>query len=220
MTQMQSAARREGGMALIVGLIMLLSLTLLGLAAIQNTSLEERMAGNLRSENMALQSAEAALRGGESWLGAMAQQPAVVSDGPGATGGDWVWAGTLSESTYRFTNLCSASERDPDVDPRFNSAAFWWLCWDSDDWEAFGRAVDAGLTYASGQRLGYKDATTVDPATAPFFVVEEDRLVKDSLNVGQQRDYSGRFFYDITGRGVDAGGRAEVLLRAGYARRY
>ena len=51
---------------MVIGLIFLLVLTLLGVAALGGNSLEERMAGNTRDVNLALQAAEAALRDGEA----------------------------------------------------------------------------------------------------------------------------------------------------------
>jgi type IV pilus assembly protein PilX len=53
---------------LIVALVLLLVLTVLGTAGIQDTTLEERIAGNFRDADVALQSAETALRAGESYL--------------------------------------------------------------------------------------------------------------------------------------------------------
>lgn len=57
--------KRQRGAALIVGLIMLLLLTLIGVAGLRDTLLQEKMAGNMRDREMALQAAEAALRAGE-----------------------------------------------------------------------------------------------------------------------------------------------------------
>jgi Tfp pilus assembly protein PilX len=50
------------GAALIIGLVMLLVLTLLGLASMQSTSLQERMASNFDQRHQAFQLAETALR--------------------------------------------------------------------------------------------------------------------------------------------------------------
>lgn len=50
------------GAALVIGLIVLLVLTLLGLASMQSTSLQERMAGNFDQRHQAFQLAETALR--------------------------------------------------------------------------------------------------------------------------------------------------------------
>jgi type IV pilus assembly protein PilX len=51
---------------LIVSLVMLLVLTIIGVAGVQNTSMEERMAGNFKERYTAFQAAEAALRRGEA----------------------------------------------------------------------------------------------------------------------------------------------------------
>lgn len=56
---------RQGGIALITGLIFLVMLTLIAITAMQSTSLEERMAGNARNRDLAFQGAEAAVRAAE-----------------------------------------------------------------------------------------------------------------------------------------------------------
>lgn len=58
----------QSGVVLVVSLVMLLMLTLIGVTGTQVTSLEEKMAGNSRDKNLAFQSAEAALRGGEAQI--------------------------------------------------------------------------------------------------------------------------------------------------------
>ena len=55
-------------MALITGLIFMVVLTLLALAAMRTTTLEELMARNARDRDLAFQAAEAALRAGEAEL--------------------------------------------------------------------------------------------------------------------------------------------------------
>lgn len=61
-------SRHQRGAALIVGLIMLLLLTLIGVAGMRDTLLQEKMAGNMRDREIALQAAESALRAGEAQL--------------------------------------------------------------------------------------------------------------------------------------------------------
>ena len=63
-----TSRRTQSGMALITGLVFLVLMTIIGVTAMQTTMLEEKMAGNLRSENLAFQAGEAALRAGESYL--------------------------------------------------------------------------------------------------------------------------------------------------------
>jgi type IV pilus assembly protein PilX len=57
-----AAPSRQQGAVLIVALLFLVILTILGLTAMQGTTMEERMSGNSRDINVALQAAEAALR--------------------------------------------------------------------------------------------------------------------------------------------------------------
>ena len=58
----------QQGVVLIVCLILLLLLTLIGTTGMQMTSLEEKMASNMRDRNLAFQAAESALVAGETWL--------------------------------------------------------------------------------------------------------------------------------------------------------
>ncbi|MBV4523545.1 pilus assembly protein PilX [Pseudomonas sp. SWRI74] len=58
--------RGQRGMALLVSLVFLLLLTLIGLSSMQNATLQEKMAGSVSLRNQSFQSAEAALRVGES----------------------------------------------------------------------------------------------------------------------------------------------------------
>lgn len=60
----------QSGAVLFAALIIFAVVTVIGVAAIQTTTLEEKMAGNLRDQTLAFQAAEAALRAGESWLDA------------------------------------------------------------------------------------------------------------------------------------------------------
>jgi type IV pilus assembly protein PilX len=58
-------AVHQRGAVLIVGMIMLLLLTLLGVAGMRDTLLQEKMTGNMRDREMAFQAAESALREAE-----------------------------------------------------------------------------------------------------------------------------------------------------------
>lgn len=81
-----SIQQKQRGVVLMVSLIMLLLLTLIGVTGSNVTGLEERMAGNMRDENLAFQAAEAALRVGEAAV--LLNPPAfsVSSNGTGGTG--------------------------------------------------------------------------------------------------------------------------------------
>lgn len=62
----------QRGAVLIVGLVMVLLITIIGLAAVRGSSMQELMAGNIRDMNISFQTAEAGLRVGESQVNAVA----------------------------------------------------------------------------------------------------------------------------------------------------
>lgn len=55
----------EQGSVLLVCLVMLLALTFIGLGSMTNSTMQERIVGGARDQNVAFQAAEAALRAGE-----------------------------------------------------------------------------------------------------------------------------------------------------------
>ena len=65
MTHHKTTSHRQGGAVLLVSLVFLLLLTVIGLSAIQSSTLQERMAGNANDVNTAFQSAEAGIREAE-----------------------------------------------------------------------------------------------------------------------------------------------------------
>lgn len=62
---MRTARRDQRGVALIVSLVLLLVATLIGLAAVRSTSLQEHMSANMYDRSLAFQRAESALRAAE-----------------------------------------------------------------------------------------------------------------------------------------------------------
>ena len=60
--------RTQSGVALIVSLMLLIVITLLGISGMRTTTLEEKMAGNMRDMQLAFNAAETALREGEEIL--------------------------------------------------------------------------------------------------------------------------------------------------------
>jgi type IV pilus assembly protein PilX len=67
-TLVRPSGNLVSGAALFISLIFLLILTVIGLAGMQNTSLQEKMAGHMRERSLAFQAAESALRAGEVYL--------------------------------------------------------------------------------------------------------------------------------------------------------
>lgn len=111
--------QRQNGIALMTALVFLVVLTILGLAAMRSTTMQERMSGNLRDQGVATQAAEAALRDARADLsfGAHANGRNVTASSFPATGtstdcvkglcGPATVATRLSELT---TNLSDANK--------------------------------------------------------------------------------------------------------------
>lgn len=97
----QGNFRRQRGAVLIVSLVLLLVLTMLSVSSVQNTTMEERMAGNYRDRFTAFEAAETALRAGESAIDNITTFQAMAFDG--------------SDGTYESdTTAGSADPYDPD----------------------------------------------------------------------------------------------------------
>ncbi|SEA51602.1 pilus assembly PilX family protein [Marinobacterium iners] len=67
--------QRMRGATLVVAMIMLILIAIIGFGAMQTTTMEEKMSGNLRDKNMAFQAAEAGLREREDWLRGLTSPP-------------------------------------------------------------------------------------------------------------------------------------------------
>lgn len=112
---LNSTMRSQRGAVLIVGLVMVLLITIIGLSAIRGTGLQENMAGNMRDRNIAFQAAESGLRFGES----------IVS---------------IRVKTLPAFNCTNGLCRDQEVNPS-NSVRYW----GSAQWESTATEVSLGL---------------------------------------------------------------------------
>jgi type IV pilus assembly protein PilX len=122
----ESSLARQRGAVLITALVILFVLTLLGVASMQGTVLEERMAGNFRDRQVAFEAAEAALRVGEaqlvsassfgsmSWDGTDYTYESEPANDPFSTAGQAISDATLTEETAQPATYFI--ERLPEVD--------------------------------------------------------------------------------------------------------
>ncbi len=63
-----SGLGRQRGVALVVALVLLVVVTLVGLAAIRGTTMQQQMTSNFYDREIGFQAAEAGLRDGEAWV--------------------------------------------------------------------------------------------------------------------------------------------------------
>lgn len=72
------SSRKQRGVVLIVALIFLVVMTMLILASVRGTVMQERMASNLYDRSLAFQAAEAALREGERFVLETSPKPTAI----------------------------------------------------------------------------------------------------------------------------------------------
>lgn len=97
--------RQQRGAVLVVGLIILVVLTLLGVQAMRTNVAQERMAGNMRDRYTAFQAAESVLRVGES-TGPFDKERLELPDAA-------AWDGTVPAATGVLVNFDSLLAADP-----------------------------------------------------------------------------------------------------------
>lgn len=100
------SATHQHGVALITGLIFMVALTLIVLASMRGSILEEKMAGNARSQNLAFQAAEAGLRAGEQAL----NSPVDPATGPGYFDVGVVPTGIVSTDDWKSFDWTAAAD--------------------------------------------------------------------------------------------------------------
>ncbi|MDD2724764.1 MAG: pilus assembly protein [Methylovulum sp.] len=98
---MYQRIKYQSGAVLVISLIMLLLLTLIGITGTLTSSLEERMAGNMRDESLAFQAAESALAAAEATLAPPTPLPTFADDG---TGGFYSQASTIPTTSALMTD--------------------------------------------------------------------------------------------------------------------
>ena len=131
----------QRGAILIFCLVFLLVLTTMGVASMESTVLEERMAGNMQDHNAAFQAAESSLQAAENWLIGQTLWPATSSDGS--------------------TTVWELNAIDPDDE----DALHWWEDADrqtSDWWENNAEAVAGVAGLASAPRYTVEELADIN----------------------------------------------------------
>ena len=77
--------KQQQGMSLLVVLILLVVMSILGVAVMRSSSMQERMAANLRDRSLATQAAEAALVAAQNYLNANTKWRTTVPDDTSCT---------------------------------------------------------------------------------------------------------------------------------------
>jgi type IV pilus assembly protein PilX len=191
-------ATHQKGAVLIVSLVMLIIMTLLGISGMNNTVMQERMAGNQRNSTLAFQAAEAALRAAE-----IAIDTTWGSDFPdGDTTGS-----TANDNHGVF--LLNSSALDPDL----TNDTEWWAertgAANNTFWNNRGTNAYAAntLEFQNGEFLGM-----------PQYIIEKIGYLPLGTCITCGAQCYCEHHYQITARGTGAAGQSESYLRSIYVR--
>lgn len=185
--------KNERGMVLVTSLALLLILTLLGIASLQTTTLEERMAGSIADKNNSFQVSEAALRDAEREI----------------------------FTEVRFPNAYNGQPSDP-IDTRrqvliasgpFTAACAGGLCYNTaglapDAWRAAKLAI---LRAGGGVAYGSQTGRAALPG-----VTAQPRYLIDFECLTPQGESNGVYVFNIITLGVGARATSEVILEGSY----
>ena len=193
----------ERGAVLIVGLLVLLVITIIGVTQLQSTVLQERMAGNMRQNNLALQAAEAALQAGLSYIEQQRSPPAEDN-----AGSNLVWPGCSP------AHMGADSTADDDPCGRFDRLIL--PRWRGD----LEQAEDAGASYAEVAAL-----TAAASAGALPGLIAQPRIYIEvryapPLDAEQAARGVGIHYYTVSAVGFGANEQARAILQSTIAKVY
>src|SRR5262249_27858086 len=154
---------------MVVSLLLLLVMTVLALGASQATRMQERMAGNSRDHDLALQNAEAGLRAGERLI-----------DDPALT----------AAPTPCSSGRCQGYELNYLTSSLAYEAGSWW---DANSWRYERTETWSTRTGNSTGEIGWEGSSMA--LSDPHFVIEEVEEVPDSLTVPPTGPPPSRMYY-------------------------
>lgn len=108
----QSLSARQRGAALIVALVFLMVMTVVSVASMRGTTIQERMVGNMQDRNAAFQAAEAELREAEQWLLANETNRNIADDST-ARVTDGTWNGATNPAPTGSRSAIESLATDP-----------------------------------------------------------------------------------------------------------
>jgi len=183
---------REQGAVLAIGLLILVVMTLIGVTAMTTTSLENKMAGNLKDWNLALQAAEGGLRDAETDVATTGR----VSGKTNAVDNCATLLGTPAEQDGQCTSPAGATTN----------------IWQTIDWTDGATAVKY-VKY--GRWTGAVGYTTAEGyATLPRYIIEP---VEDLGKPGESLAFPHKIkTFRVTAVGYGGSNLASVMLQSTY----
>lgn len=192
----ESPTHAQSGAVLILGLVVLLVITLIGVTGLNTTVMQERMAGNLRQNNLALQAAEAALQAGLTYIDSQTAPPAVNS-----SGSDHIWPSCrVVDDNAGGVDACS----------RLRTVL--------ENWNGALADVDEGSSYSALVSAIGGSGDLPGVAAQPRIYIEE-RYVPP-LAFAQAAQGRGFHYYTVTAVGFGVSDSARAIVQSTVAKVY
>jgi type IV pilus assembly protein PilX len=193
--------RTGRGAVLISGLVVLLVITLIAVTGMETTVLQERMAGNMRQNDLALQAAEAALQAGLAYIEEQSAPPAASDDGS-----DLVW----SSCTIARAAIQDDERNHPCT--RFDEVL--------KDWHGDPADVQSGVSYAEiAARTDGGYAGEIPGLVAQPRVYIEARYVPP-LDAERAAVGAGIHYYTVAAVGYGGTKQARAIVQSTIAKVY
>jgi len=193
---MGASKTAQSGAVLILGLVVLVVITLLGVTGMNTTVMQERMAGNMRQKNLALQAAEAALQGGLAYIESQTVPPIANS-----TGANYVWPScTVADLEAGGVDACGRLETV------------------LANWRGTLADVSEGASY-SAVVSGIGGAGDLPSVVAQPRIYIEERYVPP-LDVDQASQGAGVHYYTVTAVGFGGSDSARAIVQSTVAKVY
>lgn len=196
-------ARHQGGFVLLTALIFMIALTILSLAGLRVSIMEERMTGSGRDRNTAFQAAESALRGAEKYLG---QAALPVFDGK--------TDGTVGANAGLYQRLFKDGVSTASGYPFDGGDIQFW-----NDWEWSGSCATTKRCLQSNVNMDpAKIGKPGYPAELPKYVIEELPPIPAPGSTGAFVPLPDSQAFRITARGVGGNLSTVVILQSTFKR--
>lgn len=205
-----ASASHQRGAALAVALILLLALTVLGVAALGGNKLQSRLAYNAAESTIAFQASETALAAGEIWLAQQGEPP--ISDCVQATTipttpASCATSGRIWEKSRTATVTTSTVTVENLLNP------LWWPAYA----RKYGFSYVDGVTTPSTPETGQ---VIPNLATAPRYIIQYVGVAQDeSLDIGSPSSVK-TYYYEVSSRGTGALAEDNTVVQSIFAARY
>lgn len=198
----RAARRHQAGAVLVVALLFLMIVTMLGVASLQSTSSEERMAGNARDANVALMAAEAALRDAFYDINGVCAPGAAscTKRNPVISGATSFGDGTGAGGKCSTTGLCLPNGTFPN-----------YTLLNISNWSSSGTNPVYPVTFGQYTMAGTTAERIPQVATQPQYIIEALCMPNAGASLGGGG--CPQYFYRITARGYGGAANTQVTLQ-------